>query len=182
MPGRSGDAANGHHLPCGLGECGKGQPASVWHMSSDVPSSSPRVVVPVAETVTTVCPEVTSNSPDGESATPKGTPMCPSATIEEVGLVQLLQGERQPDGERADPVGGFGDVGLDEQEVVASLVRDAGARGARPGLGTFVVASLPGADRVVNARFLASISGWLVSARSAGLGPDGVALPCMSSP
>src|SRR6266700_3146218 len=29
---------------------------------------------------------------------------------------------------------------------------------ARPGLGTFVVASLPGTDRVVNARFLASIA------------------------
>ncbi len=45
---------------------------------------------------------------------------------------------------------------------------------ARPGQGTFVVASLPGTDRAVTARFLDSITEWLVSARSSGLGPDDI--------
>jgi GntR family transcriptional regulator len=45
---------------------------------------------------------------------------------------------------------------------------------ARTGQGTFVVASLPGSDRAVNARFLGSITEWLASARSAGLGPDDI--------
>ena len=45
---------------------------------------------------------------------------------------------------------------------------------ARPGLGTFVVGSLPGRDPAVQARFLASMTGWLASARAAGLGPDDV--------
>jgi GntR family transcriptional regulator len=45
---------------------------------------------------------------------------------------------------------------------------------ARSGQGTFVVASLPGTDRAVTARFLASITEWLAAARSAGLGPDDV--------
>jgi GntR family transcriptional regulator len=45
---------------------------------------------------------------------------------------------------------------------------------ARPGQGTFVVASLPGGDRKVAARFLNSIAEWLASARAAGLGPDDV--------
>ncbi len=45
---------------------------------------------------------------------------------------------------------------------------------ARPGLGTFVVASLPGSDPAVQAQFLASMTGWLAQARAAGLGPDDV--------
>jgi GntR family transcriptional regulator len=45
---------------------------------------------------------------------------------------------------------------------------------ARPGLGTFVVASLPGSDPAVQARFLASMTRWLRSARAAGLGPEDV--------
>jgi GntR family transcriptional regulator len=45
---------------------------------------------------------------------------------------------------------------------------------ARPGLGTFVVASLPGTDPAVLARFLDSMSEWLRQARAAGLGPDDV--------
>jgi GntR family transcriptional regulator len=45
---------------------------------------------------------------------------------------------------------------------------------ARPGMGTFVVRGLPGTDQAVTARFLASITEWLGSARSAGLGPDDV--------
>jgi putative transposase len=45
---------------------------------------------------------------------------------------------------------------------------------AWPGQGTFVVASLPGTDRTVTARFLNSITGWLQEARAAGLGPDDI--------
>ena len=45
---------------------------------------------------------------------------------------------------------------------------------ARPGQGTFVTRSLPGTDRVVQARFLAAMTDWLRSARSAGLGPDDI--------
>ena len=44
----------------------------------------------------------------------------------------------------------------------------------RPGLGTFIVASPPGADRVTQARFLASMTKWMASARTAGLGPDDI--------
>jgi GntR family transcriptional regulator len=53
------------------------------------------------------------------------------------------------------------------------LEREGLVRG-RPGQGTFVVASLPGSDHVVNARFLGSITKWLASARAAGLGPDDI--------
>jgi DNA-binding transcriptional regulator YhcF (GntR family) len=45
---------------------------------------------------------------------------------------------------------------------------------ARSGQGTFVVRSLPGTDAAVQARFLAAMTEWLRSARSAGLGPDDV--------
>jgi GntR family transcriptional regulator len=45
---------------------------------------------------------------------------------------------------------------------------------ARPGLGTFVVASLPRTDPAAQARFLASMSSWLRKARAAGLGPDDI--------
>jgi GntR family transcriptional regulator len=45
---------------------------------------------------------------------------------------------------------------------------------ARSGQGTFVIRSLPGTDRAVQARFLGSITDWLRSARSAGLGPDDI--------
>jgi len=45
---------------------------------------------------------------------------------------------------------------------------------ARPGLGTFVVASLPRTDPAAQARFLASMTTWLRQARAAGLGPDDI--------
>jgi GntR family transcriptional regulator len=45
---------------------------------------------------------------------------------------------------------------------------------ARSGQGTFVIRSLPGTDRAVQARFLGSITDWLRSARSAGLDPDDI--------
>jgi GntR family transcriptional regulator len=45
---------------------------------------------------------------------------------------------------------------------------------ARPGQGTFVLRALPGTDPAVQARFLASMTDWLRSARAAGLGPDDV--------
>jgi GntR family transcriptional regulator len=45
---------------------------------------------------------------------------------------------------------------------------------ARPGLGTFVVASLPRTDPAAQARFLVSMSSWLRKARAAGLGPDDI--------
>jgi GntR family transcriptional regulator len=45
---------------------------------------------------------------------------------------------------------------------------------ARPGMGTFIVASLPRNDPAAQARFLASMTGWLGRARAAGLGPDDI--------
>ncbi len=45
---------------------------------------------------------------------------------------------------------------------------------ARPGLGTFVVGSPPRTDPAAQAKFLASMTKWLHSARSAGLGPDDI--------
>ena len=45
---------------------------------------------------------------------------------------------------------------------------------ARPGLGTFIVAAIPRNDPAAQARFLTSMSEWLHSARSAGLGPDDI--------
>ena len=45
---------------------------------------------------------------------------------------------------------------------------------ARPGLGTFVVGTLPRTDPLVQARFLASMTSWLRKARAAGLGPDDI--------
>jgi len=45
---------------------------------------------------------------------------------------------------------------------------------ARPGQGTFVVGSLPRTDPAAQARFLASMTGWLRKARAAGLGPDDI--------
>ncbi|NNN07577.1 MAG: GntR family transcriptional regulator [Acidimicrobiaceae bacterium] len=41
----------------------------------------------------------------------------------------------------------------------------------RPGVGTFVVRSLPGTDPATLNRFLATLTDWLNSARAAGLGP-----------
>jgi GntR family transcriptional regulator len=68
------------------------------------------------------------------------------------------------------------------QQVVSSLAinpntvlkayRDLERQGlvrARPGLGTFVVGSLPGTDPVAQARFRKSMTAWLRSAREAGL-------------
>jgi GntR family transcriptional regulator len=73
------------------------------------------------------------------------------------------------------------------QQVVASLAinpntvlkayRDLEREGlvrARPGQGTFVVGTLPRTDPIVQARFVASMSDWLASARTAGLGPDDI--------
>ena len=45
---------------------------------------------------------------------------------------------------------------------------------ARPGVGTFVVGSLPRIDPAAQARFLASLAEWLRDARAAGLGPDDI--------
>src|SRR5579862_3872632 len=45
---------------------------------------------------------------------------------------------------------------------------------ARPGLGTFVIGSLPRIDPAAQARLLTSLAEWLRSARSAGLGPDDI--------
>jgi DNA-binding transcriptional regulator YhcF (GntR family) len=45
---------------------------------------------------------------------------------------------------------------------------------ARPGQGTFIVRSLPRTDPATQTRFLASMTDWLRSARSAGLGPDDI--------
>ena len=44
----------------------------------------------------------------------------------------------------------------------------------RPGQGTFIVGSLPRTDPAAQARFLASMTGWLRRARAAGLGPDDI--------
>ena len=71
------------------------------------------------------------------------------------------------------------------QQVVASLAinpntvlkayRDlerAGLVRARPGMGTFVVATLPRTDAKAQATFRRSMAAWLRAARSAGLTPD----------
>src|SRR6267378_8173822 len=71
------------------------------------------------------------------------------------------------------------------QQVVASLAinpntvlkayRDlerAGLVRARPGMGTFVVATLPRTDPQAQAKFRRSMAAWLRSARAAGLAPD----------
>jgi GntR family transcriptional regulator len=73
------------------------------------------------------------------------------------------------------------------QQVVAKLVinpntvhkayreleREGLAR-ARPGLGTFITRVPAGTDPAAQARFLAAMTDWLRSARSAGLGPDDI--------
>lgn len=53
------------------------------------------------------------------------------------------------------------------------LERDGLVR-ARPGLGTFVVGTLPDTDPRAQARFLRSMTQWLASARAAGLSPDDI--------
>jgi GntR family transcriptional regulator len=53
------------------------------------------------------------------------------------------------------------------------LEREGLAR-ARPGLGTFITRSPAGTDPATQARFLATMTDWLRSARSAGLGPDDI--------
>src|SRR6202161_1416989 len=53
------------------------------------------------------------------------------------------------------------------------LEREGLAR-ARPGQGTFIVGSLPRTAPAAQARFLASMTEWLRSARSSGLGPDDI--------
>jgi GntR family transcriptional regulator len=44
----------------------------------------------------------------------------------------------------------------------------------RPGMGTFVIRTLPGTDPEVQGRFLAAMTELLRSARLAGLGPDDI--------
>jgi len=44
----------------------------------------------------------------------------------------------------------------------------------RPGLGTFIVGTLPRTDPATQARFLTSMTKWLEAARSAGLGLDDI--------
>ena len=44
----------------------------------------------------------------------------------------------------------------------------------RPGLGTFVVATLPRTDPAAQARFRKSMTDWLRKARAAGLSPDDI--------
>jgi GntR family transcriptional regulator len=44
----------------------------------------------------------------------------------------------------------------------------------RPGLGTFVIGSLPRTDPAAQARYLASMTDWMRRARGAGLGPDDI--------
>jgi GntR family transcriptional regulator len=53
------------------------------------------------------------------------------------------------------------------------LEREGLAR-AKPGQGTFIVGSLPRTDPAIQARFLASMSEWLLMARSSGLSPDDI--------
>ncbi len=53
------------------------------------------------------------------------------------------------------------------------LEREGLAR-ARPGQGTFITRSLPRTDPAAQARFLESMTNWLRSARTAGLGPDDI--------
>jgi GntR family transcriptional regulator len=50
----------------------------------------------------------------------------------------------------------------------------AGLARARPGLGTFITRSPAGPDPATQARFLTTMTDWLRSARSAGLGPDDI--------
>ena len=45
---------------------------------------------------------------------------------------------------------------------------------ARPGLGTFVIRVPSGVDPGTRSRFLAELTGWIQSARAAGLGPDDI--------
>src|SRR4051794_18177447 len=53
------------------------------------------------------------------------------------------------------------------------LERDGLVR-ARPGVGTFVVATLPRTDPHAQARFLTSMTNWLRKARAAGLTPEDI--------
>jgi GntR family transcriptional regulator len=45
---------------------------------------------------------------------------------------------------------------------------------ARPGVGTFVVGNLPRTDTITQARYLASLNEWMLSARAAGLDFDDI--------
>ena len=45
---------------------------------------------------------------------------------------------------------------------------------ARPGLGTFIVGTLPRTDPNAQTRYLASMTNWLRKARAAGLSPDDI--------
>ncbi|MGH9122876.1 MAG: GntR family transcriptional regulator [Acidimicrobiales bacterium] len=61
--------------------------------------------------------------------------------------------------------------------TVLKAYRDLEGQGlvrARPGQGTFVIATLAGTDPATQARFLASMMEWLRAARNCGLGPDDI--------
>ena len=86
-----------------------------------------------------------------------------------------------------DPVSGVATYLQLAQQVVARLAinpntvlkayRDLEREGlvkGRPGMGTFVIRSLPGTDPAAQQRFLAAMTDLLRSARSAGLGPDDI--------
>ena len=53
------------------------------------------------------------------------------------------------------------------------LEREGLVRG-RPGMGTFVIRTLPGTDPAAQGQFLAAMTDLLRSARTAGLGPDDI--------
>ena len=53
------------------------------------------------------------------------------------------------------------------------LERDGLVR-ARPGMGTFVTRTLPGTEPATLNRYLGTLTSWLASAHSAGLGPDDI--------
>ena len=86
-------------------------------------------------------------------------------------LGYLIQGDQLP---RVKDV--VGSLSINPNTVLKAY-RDLEREGlvrARPGLGTFVVGSLPRTDPAAQAQFLASMADWLRSARSAGLGPDDI--------
>jgi len=86
-----------------------------------------------------------------------------------VGL--LAEGDRLPTAQQV-----VAELAINPNTVLKAyreLERDGLVR-ARPGLGTFVVGSLPRADPAVRARFLASMERWLRSARDAGLDREDV--------
>jgi GntR family transcriptional regulator len=83
----------------------------------------------------------------------------------------LKPGERLPTAQQV-----VGKLAINPNTVLKAY-RDLEREGlvrARPGQGTFVIRSLPGTDRAVQARLAGGLTEWLRSARSAGLGPDDI--------